>query len=118
MKSQLVRVNDHGKFYSCLMFVCPGCATGFGTGLHMLPVNVQAGYDIGHPSWSFDGNLEYPTVSPSILTHRVVNKVGKQVHPRCHSFLKAGVFQFLEDSTHPLVGQFVPIPDLYDWAVN
>lgn len=110
MKSQLRQVNDHGVTYSALMFVCPGCAAGGPegyAGLHMLPVNSP---DIGKPSWDFDGNLDAPTLSPSILTH------GSETIPTCHSFLVAGVFQFLTDSTHSLAGQHIPIPDLPTWA--
>jgi hypothetical protein len=106
MKAMLRGVDDHGVTYDYLMFVCPGCkAMGGGSGLHMLPVNTQ----VKSPSWDWDGNLEAPTLSPSILT-------GKGSPNICHSFLEAGVFQFLNDSTHPLASQFVPIPDLPDWV--
>lgn len=91
------------------MFVCPGCVAGGPEGyegLHMLPVNVTE--DIGKPSWDFDGNREAPTLFPSIIT--------KGSSGVCHSFLKAGTFEFLSDSTHPLVGQHVPIPDLPTWV--
>jgi len=108
VKSQLRRVNDHGKTYECLLFVCPGCVSGGPEGydgVHMLPVNTVE--DIGKPVWSFDGNLELPTLSPSILT---------KSYSVCHSYLKHGLFEFLSDSTHPLSGQKVLIPDLPDWA--
>lgn len=107
MKSRLVTVNHHGVVYTALKFCCPGCASGGPSGyegLHMLPVNSP---NINKPSWDFDGNLDAPTLSPSILT---------KGYSRCHSFLKAGVFEFLSDCDHPLVGQKVPIPDLPKWA--
>lgn len=109
MKSMLRTVNDHGLRYEALMFVCPGCSVDEtrSTGLHMLPVNSKE----KSPSWDFDGNLEAPTLSPSILTGRNSKNV-------CHSFLKAGVFRFLNDSTHSLAGQKVPIPDLPDWVIK
>lgn len=117
MKTQLIPVDDHGVKYNALMFVCPGCQAagrkdrpGY-DGLHMLPVNAPG---IDKPSWEWDGNLESPTLSPSILTREgVLGKNGV-----CHSFLKAGVFEFLTDSTHPLSGQKVSLPDLPDWAVR
>ncbi len=119
MKSQLRKVNDHGVVYETLAFCCPGCVTerqvaGWTDyeGLHMLPVNATT--DIDKPSWQFDGNLEAPTLSPSILTK---SKIGDK-ETRCHSFLRAGVFQFLDDCTHPLVGQHVPMSDLPEWAVK
>jgi hypothetical protein len=114
MKTKLVPVNDHGVEYTSLMFVCPGCKTAGRPGydaLHMLPVNSP---HIEKPSWEWDGNLESPTLSPSILTRG--GALGKD--GVCHSFLKNGVFEFLTDSTHSLSGQQVPLPDLPDWAVK
>lgn len=108
MKSTIRHVDDHGVHYDCLMFVCPGCVVGGtagGLGLHLLPVNTTN----KTPAWHWDGNLEFPTLSPSILT-------GKGTAQICHSFLKAGVFEFLEDCTHSLAGQLVAIPDLPSWV--
>lgn len=105
MKSMLRTVNDHGETYTVLMFVCPGCAAdGFGTGLHMLPVNSQHS-----PNWNWDGDLEHPTLSPSILSRSRKDRI-------CHSFLEKGVFRFLGDCTHSLANQQVEIPDLPGWV--
>lgn len=104
-KSQVRAVDDHGLCYEVLAFVCPGCALDGSTGLHLLPVNSTT----KKPSWTWDGNYEAPTLSPSILSN------GHGQGRRCHSFLTAGVFQFLDDSEHALAGQSVPIPDLPDW---
>jgi hypothetical protein len=121
MKSQLRMVNKQDHTYGLLMFVCPGCVAGGHPGydgIHMLPVNDTGeklpGLDI--PFWKFNGDTESPTLEPSILSHEVVMGTGLLLHPRCHSYLRQGVFQFLADCAHPLVGQFVPIPDLPDWA--
>ena len=111
MKASLRSVEDHGVHYQALMFVCPGCQDEDGQGgLHMLPVNSAD----KQPSWSWDGNLEEPTISPSILTRG--GRLGSE--GVCHSFLRAGVFEFLGDCTHALAGQSVPLPDLYDWAAT
>lgn len=121
MKTQLRTVENGEYTYKMLMFVCPGCVAGAQPGydgLHMLPVN-DTGEKIDGlnlPFWKFDGNLETPTLEPSILSHEVVTSKGVMLHPRCHSYLRQGIFHFLEDSEHPLAGQFVPIPDLPDWA--
>lgn len=106
MNSQLRRISDaSGKYlYDALEFLCPGCQEIGGSGLHLLPVTPCE----GRPSWTWDGNLEAPTVSPSILT-RYNDGV-------CHSFLRAGVFEFLGDCTHSLAGQKVPMLDLGEWA--
>lgn len=108
MKAALRTVDDHGRGYQALAFVCPGCERSPGKGgLHMLPVNS----DWKTPSWSWDGNLDAPTLSPSILTRRS----GPDGTSVCHSFLRAGVFEFLSDCTHPMAGQHVSMPELYDW---
>lgn len=84
--------------------------------------------------WSFDGNLEAPTFSPSVLVtsgHYTPNWSGRGCwctynaeHPddpsgfecsRCHTFIKAGMVQFLDDCTHALAGQTLPLPDLPDF---
>lgn len=53
--------------------------------------------------WTFDGNTESPTFSPSI------NLVG-----RCHYFIRNGRIEFCGDSNHSLAGQTVPLPDVED----
>lgn len=113
MKAHLRTVDDHGVTYEALAFVCPGCvdASG-GSGLHILPVNSST----KSPSWTWDGNLDAPTLSPSILTHTKPYVDGRPTGV-CHSFLRAGVFEFLHDCTHSLAGQHVPLPDLPDWFV-
>lgn len=107
MKSQLINVDDHGNKYTALQFICPGCALFGGTGLHMLPVNSP-----NHPpSWDWNGGLENPSLSPSILTRIGEGRV-------CHSFLRDGIFEFLSDCTHELVGMKVEMPDLPDWLLR
>jgi hypothetical protein len=81
--------------------------------------------------WQFDGNLEAPTFSPSVLVtsgHYAPGWTGPSCwctynaeHPdkaapfkcsRCHTFIKGGMVQFLGDCTHALAGQTLPLPDL------
>lgn len=115
MKTQLRRIDQKGVIYEALVFACPGCIAGGPEGydgIHMLPVNTEAKID--RPVWTWDGNRDAPTLSPSILSHASDNGL----YPRCHSFLRAGVFDFLPDSTHPLSGQKVPIPDLPEWVLE
>lgn len=113
MKSRIRTVRHDDIVYTALMFVCPGCVAGGPDGydgIHLLPVNSP---QVQGPSWDWDGNLEAPTLSPSILTNHLTG-----TRPRCHSFLRSGIFEFLTDSEHPLAGQKVPIPDLPEWAEN
>ena len=117
MKAQIRRhAQNDGTKYDALAFICPGCeepqtlsdgSIYQPTGLHMLAVNTT----VESPSWDWDGNLEAPTLAPSILTRFGVSGV-------CHSFLRAGVFEFLADCTHRFAGQQVPIPDLPTWFTH
>ena len=86
----------------------------------------------GPDAWGFDGNLERPTFTPSVLVtsgHYVsTHKPGDRCwctyaaeHPdspasfkcrRCHTFIKAGMVQFLNDCTHAFAGKTVPLPPL------
>lgn len=100
--------------YQALAFWCPGCQELMGnghSGLHMLPVHTSAGRSPKTPAWEFDGNLDAPTLSPSVLTRYDAGKV-------CHSYVKKGVIEFLGDCTHSLAGQHVPLPPLPDWFVR
>ncbi len=80
-----------------------------GTGLHLIPVNTTA----KTPSWSWNGNPDLPTISPSILTHS-----GPDGFNVCHSFLTDGVFHFLGDCSHQLAGKEAGIPDLPEWFIE
>lgn len=112
MTKSMLRDVQYGELrYQALMFWCPGCEHldeegGRHGGLHMLPVNT----DIKAPVWTWDDNLEQPTLSPSILT-----KTDTLV---CHSFLKNGIFEFLGDCTHQYVNMKIPIPDLPEWVLD
>lgn len=77
-----------------LSFFCPGCEL-----MHTIKVN-------GLHSWGWDGRVEDPTFSPSILV------TGGEGGIRCHSFVTAGVIRFLADCSHRLAGQQVPMPPL------
>ncbi len=95
-----------------VLFYCPGCES-----LHA--ARVRDGEN--RPSWEWNGSLETPTLSPSILV-----RCGSAVDPNfvdeegdppriCHSFVTGGLIQFLGDCTHKLAGQTVPLPDQATW---
>ncbi|WP_437884636.1 DUF6527 family protein [Pseudomonas sp. LRF_L74] len=110
MSVPVVEIEANGEVY----FDCPGC--GFG---HSLPTGEGPG-----PRWQFNGSLDKPTLTPSILAkgvERVTEKehailmAGGTVTPRpfvCHSFVTDGRIQFLSDCTHALAGQTVDLPPL------
>lgn len=53
--------------------------------------------------WTFNGNVDNPTFSPSMLV-----KVKGNI---CHSFLTDGHWVYLSDCTHELKGQKVEVPE-------
>lgn len=79
-----------------LWFYCPGCRKKHAVWTHSLP---------GKAVWSFNGLLEKPTFSPSILVTRTEGS--EQVQKVCHSFVRNGRIEYLSDCTHALAGQTV-----------
>jgi hypothetical protein len=109
-----IRTETHRFLY----FRCPGCAKT-GHGLHQVMI------EGGNSNWGWNGNIEKPTFSPSVLvTYRhpkgysndnpaPVGWKGEYVDDRCHSFVTDGRIQFLGDCTHSLANQTMDLPDLF-----
>lgn len=57
--------------------------------------------------WEFNGDMEKPTFSPSMLVN------GHDPEERCHSFVTDGKIRFLDDcgTEHELRGQTVDLPN-------
>lgn len=112
------RPDDDGQ----CTFWCPGCEQG-----HTIAFG-------GAETWTWDGDAEHPTFSPSVLAlpREKLNEAGKEMvdagrgseltdehremTPRCHSFVRAGRIEYLADCEHELAGQtvdMVPLPDRY-----
>lgn len=87
---------------------------------------------INSAKWSWNGDVERPTFSPSVLVtsgHYVPRAPGEpescwcayaKENPeeklpfgcyRCHSYVENGMVRFLADCTHALANQTVPIAD-------
>lgn len=108
-KAMLRTMLDEDIKYNALLFWCPGCAEDGGSGIHMLPVD---NCDLkGKASWVWNNNLEKPTLEPSILTRTGAGFV-------CHSYLRDGVFEFLEDCTHSLKSKKVEMPEIPLWITD
>ena len=104
-------------------FECPGCGEA-----HTLNIDPSQ----GRPCWSFNGNADKPTISPSILAksgHCASGKapgncwcdyeqrMGKPAPFTCHvchSFVRDGSIEFLSDCTHHLAGKTVELPEVKD----
>lgn len=63
--------------------------------------------------WTFDGNHDAPTFRASMLVYGWTSSDHRHHHPRCHSFLTAGIWEYCGDSEHSMKGQRVAAPD---WA--
>lgn len=76
------------------LFMCPGCES-------------EHAFD---DRWKFNQDFESPTISPSFLQEGFLGKKGGvEQYGICHSFIKDGMIQFLNDCTHELVGQTVEL---------
>lgn len=82
--------------------------------------------------WQFNGDFDKPTFSPSVLVrsgHYLPEHKGPECWctsnaakhadwepgfecEHCHSFVENGMIRFLDDCSHALKGQTVPLPDL------
>lgn len=94
-----------------LIFFCEGCQQCHG-------VNNR---------WTFNGDLDRPTFTPSILVRGTVPitdkehellMAGQYVEPKpfvCHSFVTDGKIQYLNDCTHKLAGQTVELLNEDEW---
>ena len=116
-KAKLRGCTDSRGDYSMVWIWCPGCDEH-----HAMPVSKPSNGD--GVAWTFNGDEEKPTLSPSILvrgTKPISNEVaerilqGERIEPIptvCHSFVTDGKIQFLSDSTHALSGQTVELPEV------
>jgi hypothetical protein len=66
--------------------------------------------------WTWNGDSDKPTFSPSLVITASAPSEG--IHEVCHSFLRDGVWEFLNDCTHELAGQKIPLPDLPEWVLK
>jgi len=97
---------------SGISFRCPGCGD-----THCIPTD-------GKNAWGWNGDLNRPTLTPSILVrsgHYAAHWkpgdacwCGKDYGFECyvcHSFVTDGRIAFLGDCTHALAGQTVDMPE-------
>jgi hypothetical protein len=97
--SKAHHTQDKGGNRIGAMFFCPACNEHHGIT-----------YKVG---WTFNGDLDNPTISPSI---KVTHSPGDPELPGviCHSFVRNGRIEYCSDSTHALAGQTVELPDMDD----
>lgn len=83
-------------------FYCPGCKQ-----THAFYTSWNPAHAGAKPIWEFNGDMERPTFTPSLL-----NRGGGEKKIVCHLYLTAGVINFLSDCTHAMAGRFVPLEDM------
>lgn len=76
-------------------FECPACRE-----LHIIPIR-------GPRAWEWNGDPVRPTLAPSLLVR--MERLGGPTPRICHSFVRDGSILFLNDCTHALAGQTVPL---------
>lgn len=110
LSAKLRSVANNG--HAGLSFYCPGCRD-----YHVIAIG---GPNHLGSQWSWDGNADAPTFSPSINVVIDVPAEGGGAYPRLTiklrrevrlSFVRAGRIEFLADCTHALAGQTVDLPD-------
>lgn len=100
------RITDQSGAEVSWAFDCPGCGIG-----HTFRVE-GAG-----PKWTFNGDPDNPTFSPSLLVRwPKMGADGRSHEFRCHSYVRNGKIEFLADCDHALAGKTVDLPDPTDWA--
>ena len=93
---KLKPLTDTGRLIGYVFF-CPGCE------------HVHVFYVSGQVTWSFTGDEEQPTFSPSLLNTSPDHPDPKQ--RRCHLNLTFGKLQFHPDCSHALAGKLVDLPE-------
>ena len=110
-----------GTWYG-VRFICPACSKGDPRrdGYHphyvVLPTNnwQPEGHSptVRQPTWSFNGDMERPTFVPSVLQQYDYGPDDNRKHFVCHSFVRDGRIQYLDDCTHAMAGQTVDLPEI------
>lgn len=110
--SPILRSVKWGEGARAVSFWCPGCNEPHAV--------IHERTDGKSPCWSWNGSVDKPTFSPSILV-----TTGRRIDPNfvwdedfgprppecCHSFVNDGMIQFLTDCDHALAGQTIAIPE-------
>lgn len=75
---------------------------------------------VGKPRWHWNGDVDKPSLNPSVSVSwtepsdkpEEFDDPTKDMLRKCHSFVRDGKIQYLDDCTHALAGQTVELPDL------
>jgi hypothetical protein len=62
------------------------------------------------PRWTFNGNIEAPSFSPSMREFYRAKDGGEKT--LCHYFLTDGIMKYCGDSPHDMAGKEMPLADI------
>lgn len=131
MKAKYV-FDPEGRFVG-IRINCPGCGDQHVLGIRPVPEGlIESPHAIKCAHWLFTGDLEKPYFSPSVhvrtghyasgnFTENECWCTYNKNHPNeqedfacyiCHSFIRDGVIEFLDDCTHALAGKKVALLDV------
>jgi hypothetical protein len=80
----------NGKIY----YGCQACKDNpIFRGVHDVPVE-------GPNAWGYNGDLDHPTLTPSVRTGYLRSDDDASMAGICHHFLRDGCIQYCSDSTH------------------
>jgi hypothetical protein len=122
-----IKLSNEGEFQKAVFF-CDGCGCD-----HQITVGPDHLYKQGL-AWGFNGDVEKPTFTPSILVRATkFTEEGQAQYDAwaargytetpevfdfeniiCHSYVGDGMIAYLSDSTHTLAGQTVHLPEYED----
>lgn len=77
------------------LFYCPGC---------------KMMHSFSTPRWTFNGNHDKPTFSPSLRIYTTRPEVGEVT--LCHLFVRDGKIEYCGDSPHHLSGKTVDMVEI------
>jgi hypothetical protein len=99
---------------------CPGCKHG-----HEISIDSDRTREAGVPIWGYNGNVDKPTFTPSLLVRTGVHAGMKRMEDDtdedwqrilnrssiCHSQITDGKIYYYNDTTHELKGQTIELPE-------
>lgn len=110
MKALPVKIAESHGYQSCSIEECTHVTLNIPgpTGRLTLPV-IRSGTRDGTNCWSWNGDVDAPTIRPSVKTEGVDYSGEKFI---CHSWINDGHAQFLEDCSHELRNTTVALIDI------
>lgn len=98
--AKVIAVQGSSGVVTGYYYDCPGCWAGHEVAVR--PHRSQNG-----ASWDFNGDLDSPTFTPSILARWTPSPESGKPEIVCHHFVRSGKIEFLSDCTHSKAGQTV-----------